>query len=162
VSFAGVKEEMRVPLIRFGSDDRPVEPWEERLAPVVLPIVVPLLFATIMVMSAVGVCLLLGWAAISPLLPRSWRLDWDTAFDLDPSVDADCPACQARLSLGPVDKRGRMARTGDGRALELPAQTATCPQCRRAFRRLSLGKVWSSWDEQKNAEPDAVPGGPGD
>jgi hypothetical protein len=152
VSFAGVKGgEMRVPLIRFGSDDRPDEPWEDQFVPLVLPIMVAL-FATMMLMSAIGLCLLLGWAAISPLLPRSWRLDWETAFDQALATDADCPACQARLSVGRVVRRGRTARTRDGRAVDLPAQTATCPQCRRAFRRLRLGKVWSSWHEQEDAE----------
>jgi hypothetical protein len=136
---------MRMPLIRFGNDDRPIEPWEDRLAPIVLPIVVPLLFAAVMLMSAVGVCLVLGWAALSPVLPRSWRLDWETAFDLDPSVDPECPECRSRLSLGPVDKRGHTFQTEQGHEFVMPAQTADCSACKRSFRRYSLGKLWSGW-----------------
>src|SRR5262245_42151022 len=52
---------MRLPLVRFGSDNRPIEPWEDRLAPLVLPVVIPLLIATVSLVSAIGWILLLAW-----------------------------------------------------------------------------------------------------
>ena len=140
---------MRVPFVRFGSDDRPLAPWEERLAPVVVPVVIPLLFAGVVLISAVGLALLLGWAALSPVLPRSCRLNWDTAFALDPSAHAECPACRSPLVLGPVGKRGHVLHMALGQPFAVPAQTAGCPACGRTFSRLPLGKVWSSWQERQ-------------
>ena len=89
------------------------------------------------------------------------RLNRDTALDLDPSVQPDCPACQARLALGQVDKQGHAFRTNTGREFVMPAQTAECPACRRSFSRFSLGKVWSSWAERQDAEPGAAADGGG-
>ena len=147
---------MRVPTVRFFSDDRPIEPWEERAAPFVLPFVLPLLFGAVLLVSAVGVLSLLAWGAVSPVLPRSWRLDRDTAFDLDPSYWPVCPACEGRLALGPVDKRGHTVLTDTGREFVMPSQSAECPTCRRSFSRFSLGKVWSSWAAHQDAEPGAA------
>jgi hypothetical protein len=147
---------MRVPLVRFGSDNRPIEPWEERFAPIVVPVILLLSFALVVGMAALAGVLFLGWAVVSPVLPRSWRLTWDTAFDLDPSVQAECPACQARLALGPVDKRGHVVPTQPGQQLVMPVQTAVCTQCHQVFNRFSLGKVWSSWQEAA-ADPGTAP-----
>jgi hypothetical protein len=138
---------MRIPLVRFGNDRRPIEPWEERLIPVVVPILIPLLFVVFLMMSVVSVVLFLGWACVSPVLPRPWRLDWNKALSLDPSVNAECPACRARLTLGSVDPQGYVMRTDNGREIIRTAQSATCLQCQRAFTRYSHGKIWSPWQE---------------
>jgi hypothetical protein len=141
---------MRVPLIRFGNDDRPIEPWENCFAPV-LVVVIPLVFAVVLFVSAMGVIFFLVGvlvrAVLSPILPRSWRLNWDTAFDLSPTVDSKCPACQSQLTLGPVNKLGHVVRTDKQREFVMPSQAATCPQCQREFGRFSLGKVWTTWSE---------------
>lgn len=122
---------MRLRLVPFGRDNRPVRPWWEWFAPIIIPLM--------LTMSAITVCLILGWAAVSPVLPRSWRLDWDTAFELDPTIDAECPECHARLALGvPV-------QTDQGHQFVMTGQSAKCLQCQRHYHRFSLGKVWSSW-----------------
>jgi hypothetical protein len=149
---------MRVPTVRFFGDERPIEPWEERVAPFVMPFVIPLLFGAVLFVSAIGVLSLLAWGVASPLLPKSWRLDWDTAFDLDPSYWPECPACEARMKLGAVHKRGHAHKTDLGQEYLMPTQTAECQACSRSFQRLSLGKVWSPWGECQNAEPiDGLP-----
>jgi hypothetical protein len=138
---------MRVPLARFGRDDRPIEPWEERFAPLVVPLMILLSAALVVLLAAlVGVCFL-GWAIVSPLLPRSWRVNWHAVGALDPSVHADCPECRAQMALGPVDKDGRVLM-GQEPELATPTQAATCPQCQRVYQRFAMGKVWSSWQNQ--------------
>jgi hypothetical protein len=141
---------MRLPLVRFGGGERPIGPWEERLAPIMLLLVI----AAALLLAAVGVALFLGWAVASPVLPRPWRLNWGTAFDLDASVRAECPTCRGPLALGSVDKQGRAMLADQGQQVAVPTQSAACPQCRRAFQRFSCGKVWSGWREA----PDAAPG----
>jgi hypothetical protein len=139
---------MRVPFVRFGSNDRPLGPWEERLAPLVVPIVVPLLFGGAVLISAIGLALLLGWAALSPMLPRRWRFNWDTAFALDPSAHAECPACRSQLVLGAMGKRGHVLNLAL-QPFAVAAQTAVCSTCGCTFSRLPVGKVWSSWQERQ-------------
>lgn len=121
--------------------------WEVRTAPVVVPVLIPLMLAAIVFMAAVGAVLIFAHAALSPMLPRSWRFNWDTAFDLNPSLDAKCPECRVALTLGAVDKRGHVLGTDrQGREIVAPAQAATCTQCGRAVRRVSHGKIWSGWE----------------
>ncbi len=140
---------MRGPLFRFWGDELRTEPVEGKFA----PIVILLLISSFILISALGFAIVIMWVAVSPVLPRSWRLNWDTAFDLDPTVESECPKCQSRLTLGPVDKRGHVSQTVQGREWVMPTQTADCLVCRRSFGRFSLGKVWSSWQDRTTPNP---------
>ena len=108
------------------------ERWQDTLFPLFLLIILPAWLAS----AAAIMCFDLCWAAISPVLPASWRFDPDTAFALDSSVDAECPSCRVPMMLGqPAKETDR----------QLTIQTARCYQCPRGHRRLSLGKFWSAW-----------------
>jgi hypothetical protein len=80
----------------------------------------------------------------------------ETVFDLDPTFNAVCPVCKNRLSLGPVDKRGRDMRPHPAHQWVVPAQTAICLECRRSFVRHQCGKEWTSWREADSAEAGAI------
>ena len=150
---------MRVPTVRFFGDDRPIEPWEERVAPFVMPFVIPLLIGTVLLMSAFGVLSILAWGAVSPILPKSWRIDWETVFDLDPSINPECPLCGSLMNLGSVNKQGHSLKSVAGQECLMPSQTASCPKCVRRFQRYSIGKIWSPWREDQDTEPAAAPDG---
>ncbi|HQR41229.1 MAG TPA: hypothetical protein PLX97_01065 [Gemmatales bacterium] len=125
---------------------RPVSVWHLWLN----PFTAPLMLAMVVWMAVVLVAIKLG---------ELWRPGSDTAYDLDPSVDTKCPACQACLTLGTVDKRGRAVKTDTGLEFVMPDQTAECPACRRTFGRLSLGKVWTPWQERPDAKQGAAEAG---
>src|SRR5439155_26072056 len=141
---------MRIPFIRLGSDKRPLAPWEERLRPFVSAILIVPLFAGVIIGTIFVVAFFLGWTLVSPVLPRSWRI-WNREMGRDPSVDAQCPACRTRLALEPVDKQVYVDQRSKCR-IDMPAQGAACPQCRRTFRRSGHGKIWSPWREAQTAD----------
>jgi hypothetical protein len=134
---------MRQPVVHGGRDGRPVRLWEDWI----VLLVTPLILAAVLLVLAFRIGLVLGWAVVSPVIPRSWRQGWGKAFAFFPSAAAECPACHAGLVQGQADSNGHRFRTDQGREITLPTQGAACPHCRRLYHRFKLGKVWSSWYE---------------
>ena len=141
---------MRIRFIRLGNNDRPWALWEGALLAFVLPFLLVLLLVGALIVPIFVVACFLGWTLLSPVLPRSWRF-WNQEIGLDPSIDAECPACKAQLALGPMGEQVHID-PGTKSKIVMPAQNATCPQCRRMFRRCGLGKIWSRWQESLTAE----------
>src|SRR5262249_4598069 len=133
---------------------RPFQPWKDQLVPALLLVRFVAVMLAAALVAAIGLAFVFGWVVVSPVLPRSWRLDWESAFQLDPLASPECPACQTRLALGPVDRQGHPFLTDQEREWAVPVQTSECPECRRSFSRFSRGKVWSGWRETPGAAAD--------
>jgi hypothetical protein len=75
---------MRIPLVRFGSDLTPIAEWEEKWAPVVVPLLIVLLLVVLPVLMILGYVLLLGYCLVAlpgycligVFLPRRAREEW--------------------------------------------------------------------------------------
>src|SRR5262249_30596651 len=137
---------LRIPQLPFGRSNRLTNSRYVRVPSVVAPFVVLLVLALFAGMTLLAVAGVFVVAMLTPLLPRSLRLDWDK-LDLDPFLNPVCPACHSRLSAGPLVKRGHVVHGPDGQESAVSAQNASCPQCRRAFSRYLLDETWSSWHE---------------
>jgi hypothetical protein len=74
---------MRIPLVRFGSDLTPIAEWEEKWAPVIVPLLIVLLLVVLPVFVILGYVVLLGYCLVLPgycligvFLPRRARKKW--------------------------------------------------------------------------------------
>ena len=96
-------------------------------------VVAGVLAAAVCYLPALG-CVLAVRFTLSKLFPRSWAIDWEKSFALDPAWDAECPGCAAALTLGVAAKDDHGLFT----------QAASCAAC-GDFRRTGCGKVWHGW-----------------
>jgi hypothetical protein len=67
---------MRIPLVRFGGDQRPIAEWEWEWAPIVVPLVLSVLLVVLPVCIVVGYLRMLGYCVIGLFLPRRIRKEW--------------------------------------------------------------------------------------
>ncbi len=130
---------MRVPTVRFGNDNRPIEPWKHRywsLGAVAVMVVV-----IIWAVAAFFALLALAFAdsLARAILPRRFRERYWHPYARAPE---SCPACGEAWAVQEIKTPSRLKHPKSGRPPgDLIIYEARCPGCSKVYRWVNLGKV---------------------
>jgi hypothetical protein len=130
---------MRVPTVRFGRDNRPIEPSEHKYWSVgaVAVMIVVIIWAAAAIFAVLALALTDSLARA--ILPRRVRERYWHPGARNPET---CPSCGGALAVREIRRPSGLKHPKTGRPLgDLIIYEGHCSECPKAFRWVNLGKV---------------------